>query len=730
MNQDQLSAGGPLNLVEPQKVRPSDWLRLWLQLQPKHMGPGLYNEIKRRGFDLGLTAFTSMSIVGFFVLFVTIALLPDRTAAPTSWWIGASVALHLAILATIGYFRLRHTSGMVNVRAWFWTLLALAITSGTLWGTLPRIISDDEPNLRYLSVSVTTVIGLLSYFWLFGQWLCGHAFALTLTMATAAGEISLQSTSTTLILTYASVFLITVGLLSLLLSTSFNSVLLSQIRIESQAEVIDLALLEFEEGAQDWLWEVNDSCRLTHVPVRMKAASKYSHLVAVGLPFFDCFANTLGRERLIGSMKQGKTYSQELVRLEHPKDPDIWWSLSGKPIFATDGSVIGYRGIGSDVSAARRLAAAESSKQRHDNIVRLTGSIAHDFNNILATTMGSLDLASRRIEKVHPAQSFIDVAQESCVRARNITSELLSFAAQDSRLEAESFDVGETILRTISAMSTASTQAAAINLSAPPGCFVFADRLQFERAMQNLLNNSMQAIDSTGQIDVRVVADHASQLVSISVSDTGPGISKDVLPQIFEPFFTTRRDQGGSGLGLSIAYGFAVQSDGALTAHNTPEGALFHLQLPQGNGEASPLANDLASSSAVIPPTLVDLQILLVEDDAHLAATLEQLLQDIGLQVTVSHTAASAITIIEANPQQFDLLISDIMLPDGRGYDIIARARALRPTIPALYVSGFADVRPEEIGDGQIPLLQKPFTMAELVQSLSLIDLDRNAKPH
>ncbi|MEZ5343900.1 MAG: ATP-binding protein [Acidimicrobiales bacterium] len=548
------------------EVSGSDSVRYWLQLELHHLPRIQVSRLLNRTTELSVRAFSYLSFLAFLGTLTTIAVMPGRSKTAAVWWITLHLLTYVWIGTTIRFLLSRSITNRLTPRQVVWTLRPLAIAGGLLWGALPYTIGPDEPGFRYLALTVAIVIPVLSYFWLFGQWLSGHLYAITLTVTVAVGEIRMQSTSTRIIVAYAVVYLLSLACLTLILSTTVLSALLNEFRIRNQAEVIDLALLQFEEGSQDWLWETTSSHELSYVPARMSAALPNSAPPLLGRSLQSCFVATdVGAKRIGAAMTNGQAFSRVPVKIAAGTE-DTWWAVSGKPTLDERGTLIGYRGIGSDITATQQVTAATQSKARYDAIVRTTGSIAHDFNNILATTMSSLGLVALNTRGDEETTSLLSSALDSCERGRDIASKLLSFASLDAGLQAEAFDARPNLEMIVQAVRLSTPATLAVRLDGPATCPLYVDRIQFDRSIQNLLDNAVLATAGDGTITVQFIADHDEGMATLRVSDTGPGIAEAALPRIFEPFFTTRRETGGSGLGLAMIHGFAHQSGGSLTA--------------------------------------------------------------------------------------------------------------------------------------------------------------------
>lgn len=360
--------------------------------------------------------------------------------------------------------------------------------------------------------------------------------------------------------------------------------------------------------------------------------------------------------------------------------------------------------------------------QRLDALGQLTGGIAHDFNNLLTVMSGSLQLLDIETAALPAAQELVATALRSATRGAELTSKLLSFARkqrllpQTTELPALLRDV-ETLLRRTLGESISLEIDAGDGL--PPA---FVDPGQLETALVNLALNARDAMPAGGRIDIQarcVLVDAESgesflqvgHYVRICVADTGHGMTPEVLARAMEPFFTTKESGRGSGLGLSMVYGFARQSGGHLHVESSPgHGTRILLYLPvtpahaAGTGAATALPSRARGRGETI---------LVVEDDSAVRGIGVAFLQSGGYQVLTAADAADALAALEAVPG-IALVFSDVMLgsgPDGK--QLAAEIRTRWPDLPVLLTSGYESrTRPDAT---EFELLGKPYRREQLL---------------
>jgi PAS domain S-box-containing protein len=397
---------------------------------------------------------------------------------------------------------------------------------------------------------------------------------------------------------------------------------------------------------------------------------------------------------------------------------------------------------GRDVTAERQAecdlaAAQEALRQAHkmEAIGQLTGGIAHDFNNLLTGIIGSLDIVRRRLaaKQTDDIAHFMDAATTSAHRAASLTHRLLTFARRQS-LDTRPNDVNQLIISMQDLLDRTLGELVELNCPLADNLWpAFADANQLENAVLNLAINARDAMPAGGVLTIQTAnvhfdAAHAEtrdgippgDYVAVSVSDTGTGMAADVLAKAVDPFFTTKPVGEGTGLGLSVIYGFATQSAGHL--HIDSEvgmGTTVILYLPRAVQDA------VGFEKAVIEtPQGRGEVVLIVEDDATVRLILSDALRDLGYTVLMAADARDALALLQSD-RHIDLLISDVVLPHINGRKLAEAARLLRPRLQVLFVSGYAEDATDR-GDFLAPgmdMMAKPFALDALAAKVHwLID--------
>jgi PAS domain S-box-containing protein len=392
-------------------------------------------------------------------------------------------------------------------------------------------------------------------------------------------------------------------------------------------------------------------------------------------------------------------------------------------VYCTGRDITAERAAEAELSAAQE---ALRQSQKMEAIGQLTGGIAHDFNNLLTGILGSLDLVRRRMAANEPddVSRFMDAASTCATRAAALTLRLLAFARRQS-LDTRPNDIN----RLVGSMEdlldrTLGEQIELRFIFAPNLWTALTDANQLENALLNLAINARDAMPDGGRLTIETVnvqLDEAyassyedvqpGDYVEVSVSDTGIGMSPEVLAKAIDPFFTTKPIGEGTGLGLSVIYGFAKQSRGHLRIYSElGHGTTVRLYLPR----ALQNAVNLDTSTAETPRGQGEM-ILVVEDDATVRSIISDALKDLGYKVLLAADARPAIPLLQSD-QPIDLLVSDVVLPHVNGRKLAEMARALRPNLKVLFLSGYAEnatYRGDFLDTG-MDMLTKPFALDAL----------------
>ncbi len=375
--------------------------------------------------------------------------------------------------------------------------------------------------------------------------------------------------------------------------------------------------------------------------------------------------------------------------------------------------------------------------QKMEAVGQLTGGLAHDFNNILAGISGSLEMMNTRLAqgRVGDLSRYINGAMGATKRASALTQRLLAFSRRQT-LDPKPLNINtlvdsmlDLVIRSVGPEIKVETVGAA-------GLWpTFVDTSQLENALLNLCINARDAMPNGGKLTIetgnrwmderaaRMRGLEPGQYVSLCVSDTGTGMSQDIIERAFDPFFTTKPIGQGTGLGLSMVYGFAGQSGGAARIYSElGKGTMICIYLPRYSGSID-TADPEAEASIDAPRADGDETILVVDDEPLVRMLAVEELQDLGYSVIEAEDAPSALRLLNSN-RQISLLITDVGLPGGmNGRQLADAARTNRPDLEVLFITGYAENAVLNHGhlEHGMHVMTKPFQLdvfAQRVKSL------------
>jgi len=377
-------------------------------------------------------------------------------------------------------------------------------------------------------------------------------------------------------------------------------------------------------------------------------------------------------------------------------------------------------------SIAERERAQEQLRhlQKLESIGELTGGVAHDFNNLLTAVMGNLELLRKRVPANPSTDRLIDGAMQGAQRGASLTQRLLAFARRQS-LEPRPVDMVALVRGMDELLHRSIGPSIDMTVDLPPDIpAAQADANQIELALLNLAVNARDAMPDGGMLAIALDCAStggardldAGRYVRLVVSDTGAGMDDDTLRRAIEPFFSTKELGKGTGLGLSMIHGLALQLKGALRLFSEPgKGTRAELWLPVAEGAAT---TPSAEPAAAEQPSRRHATLLFVDDDYLINLSTATLLEDLGHTVIKVTSGADALSVLQ-DGKPIDLLITDYAMPGMTGLELAEEARRLRPHLPILLATGYADLPTQT--ELELPRLSKPYQQRQLAEQIAAL---------
>jgi two-component system, cell cycle sensor histidine kinase and response regulator CckA len=441
----------------------------------------------------------------------------------------------------------------------------------------------------------------------------------------------------------------------------------------------------------------------------------------------EAAAEIMARDRTVMESRE-TVVAEERVETDH----GTRLFLSTKSAYLDDeGHVLGLIGISHDVTERRRLEAELQQAQKMEAVGRLAGGVAHDFNNILSVIRGFSDLARKHLDS---GQTRMDDWLRHVSRATEqgtaLTRQLLAISRRQP-LETEVIDLNALVAELDALLRRViGEDLRLVTVFGASKSSVEANRGQLEQVVMNLAVNARDAMPSGGKLTIETAhnvldEDAAGKLgvepgsyVMLRVSDTGTGMDTETRTRIFEPFFTTKAPGRGTGLGLSTVYGIIKQAGGHIGVQSSPgTGTTFTIHLPV----ATTTAGEAAGETTEAPADRLSGTLLVAEDDDVLRGLIRAMLEQGGYDVLTARSGEEALEIAAAYSGGIDALVSDVIMPGMRGFELAARLRAQRPGIRVVFVTGYTgDAGEHDLLPGDT-LLTKPFGMDALLGALGAV---------
>lgn len=514
-------------------------------------------------------------------------------------------------------------------------------------------------------------------------------------------------------------------------------------QVERQLEEQKAALDDLIETIGDVVWETGRDHRFLYISANAKALYGYAGTALKGHPFdhaMDQDTRTGTWPEIERALADHRKFTNLEISRRHRDGSLRYFLTSGRPVFDSQGKWQGFRGADRDISALvhaelekKKLIAQLRHAQRLEAMGTLAGGIAHDFNNILGGILGYTQLIQFEIKDNPVAMAHTDHIVAGCNRAKNLILQILDFSRQRESATPPKITLPGDIVTEAVKLLRASIPSSIrletkIHEDAGP---ILADPSQIHQAVMNLCTNARQAIESgQGKILVAVSAvnltpeNHSRSpeldldfgaYVTIAVTDTGKGIESNTLEKIFNPYFTTKKRGDGTGLGLSVVHGIVTRFSGIVTVSSSPgQGSTFTLYFPRHR------ATGASEKEHRIRLMEGKANVLFIDDEPMLVDIGRMMLEKLGYRVTALDTPLAGLNLIASEPDRFDIVITDMTMPDILGTQLADRIKQLNPDLPVVLATGFSNiVQTQKANPGGIDaVLPKPITMGSLSQTL------------
>ncbi len=492
------------------------------------------------------------------------------------------------------------------------------------------------------------------------------------------------------------------------------------------------------ENIDEAIFTLDQAGRITYVSQACESIIGYKPEQLIGHSALDFIHEEDRPQMQLDFQKSinGKAEKSE-YRIVH-KSGEIRWAQSLSNVIYDGSQVVGLRGVLSNITE-QKIAQAEKKKleikliqaQKMEAIGTLAGGIAHDFNNILMAILGYAELARMDLSENKKALGNLDGIVDAGKRARDLVQQILTFSRQTEQ-EMQPVQVKIMIKEVLKLIRASLPTTVDIRHNITSDSLVMCDPTQIHQILMNLCTNAGFAMQEKGGV-LEVVLDDVecdagfpienlqnktSDCLRLTVSDTGCGIPAGILSQIFDPFFTTKEKGQGTGMGLAVVHGIIKDLGGTINVHSEPgKGSQFVILLPSHKNNMILSKNEDKANPGGTE------HILLVDDEQPLVNVGKHLLEKLGYEVTTTTSSVEAFKLFLLQPNEFDLVISDLTMPRMTGYELSEKLLSVRPDIPIILCTGLSLGTSEEQSKkiGIRALVLKPLTSSEMAKSIRAV---------
>ncbi|MBC8393445.1 MAG: response regulator, partial [Deltaproteobacteria bacterium] len=395
--------------------------------------------------------------------------------------------------------------------------------------------------------------------------------------------------------------------------------------------------------------------------------------------------------------KTKKTHKRETSEIHFP-DKDKWFLITVDPFFDEKKDLTGAVHMARDITASKKIEDQLRQAQKMESIGTLAGGIAHEFNNILGIIIGNTELALMDVPDWNPVKECLEETRKASIRAKDVVRQITSFARK-TPLGKKPIQIGTIIKESLKLIRA--TTPAIIEIRQTISCeseMILAQPTEISQVFMNLCSNSAHAIgEEAGVLEVNLENEElrmkneelgleAGRYVKLTVRDTGSGIKPEIIDRIFDPYFTTKDVDEGLGMGLAVVYGIVKKHDGAIKVKSeVDKGTVVEVLFPIIKAEVEGEVEE--------PETLRGDtgRILFVDDEASLAKMTEQMLVRLGYEVVTKTNPKEALALFKAEPDRFDLVITDMAMPYMTGVKLAEELMAIRQDIAVILCTGHSD---------------------------------------